>query len=595
MTTGVERHLFAPSMALCIVAVAVAWIVRAKAELTAGDAFYHLYVTHDAAAAVAYLFILAGALVLYPRVPLAAVAAALRRAVMLRYPLALLAVGLAAAGALVVYRDHPLTMDEYAPLFQARVFSQGQLSAELPPDLLPWLFHERFLSLFFLSSETTGRVISQYWPGFAVLLAPFVRLDVAWLLNPLLTAGSLLLLIHLARRLLPGTEAAGWALLLALASPQLTINAISYYSMSAHLFLNLLFAALLLQPTTARTLLAGVIGSLAVTLHQPLPHLLFALPWFVWLARHGRPIRRLATLLLGYLPLGLLLGVGWLVLKSHIESEAAPPSRPRPPILEIQPVAGAQPAPRSAAGALLARLEGQMGLFKWPDAEILEWRLLGLLKLFLWAMPGLPILALVGYRNCRRAGNTVALEARRWNTVTPEAWNTAGGLRVLGYSALCSLVGYLFIPYSQGHGWGYRYFHQAWGVLPLLAAAALVSSGSSRAEWMRVAGLLAAASLLILTPLRVAQVHGFVGRHLDQLPPLAAEGHQICFLDTDRGFYVQDLVQNDPFLRRPVTILESRGPKADKALIQRRFPGARRVHSNESGTVWTLKHKPAFR
>ena len=573
MTAGIERLLLAPSMVLCILAVTVAWIFRDQAELSAENVFYHLYGTHDAPVAVAFLIILAGTLALYRRVPLAAVAAELRRALAFRGLLALATVALAAAGTVIVYRDHPLSMDEYAPLFQARLFSQGRLAAELPPDLLPWLFHDRFLELFFLSSETTGRVISHYWPGFAVLLAPFVRLDAAWLLNPLLTAGSLLLLAHLARRLLPGTEAAGWAVLLALASPQVTINAISYYSMSAHLFLNLLFAALLLRPTAARTLLAGGVGSLAVVLHQPVPHLLFALPWLVWLAGRGQPLRRLGTLSLGYLPLGLLLGAGWLVLKSNIESEGPPPPPHRPPILEIQPAAGAQPETRSVAGAVFHRFRGQLGLFQWPNAEILEWRLVGLLKLFLWAVPGLPILALVGYRRCRR-------------------WNAASGLRLLGYSALCSLVGYFFIPYSQGHGWGYRYFHQAWGVLPLLAAAALVSAGRARADLCRCVALLAAASLLIQTPLRVAQVHGFVSRHLDQLPPLAAAGHQICFLNTDRGFYVQDLVQNDPLLGRPAITLESRGARADRALIQRRFPNAQPVHASDAGTVWSLDRKP---
>ncbi len=589
MTAGLERHLVAPSMALCIVAGAVAWITRADADLAAGNAFYYLY-AHDMPAAFAFLVILAGSAVLYRRVPLAAVVATLRQAVRFRGLLALLAICLSAAGTLIVYRNHPLSMDEYAPLFQAQLFSRGKLWAELPPDLLPWLFHDKFLGLFFVSSETSGRVISQYWPGFAVLLAPFVRMGAAWLLNPLLAAGSLLLLVHLARRLLPGTEAAGWVILLALASPQFTVNAISYYSMSAHLFLNLLFASLLLRPTAARTLLAGAVGSFAVVLHQPLPHLLFALPWFLWLACRDRPIRRLGTLLLGYLPLGLLLGTGWLVLESHIESEDTPPGPIRPPVDEIQPVAGAQPAaPRGVAEAVLGRVKGQVGLFRLPDVEILGWRLVGMLKLFLWAVPGLPILAIIGYRRCRK----VAPEARS----APEArrWDTASGLRVLGWSALCSLVGYLFIPYSQGHGWGYRYFHQAWGVLPLLAAAALVSFKSSRADWLRGVGLLAAASLLILTPLRVAQVYGFVGRHLDQLPPLAAEGSQICFLATDRGFYVQDLVQNDPFLNRRVTILESRGRKSDRALIKRQFPSARRVHAGASGTVWILEREPAFR
>ena len=572
MTVSVERHLVAPSLALCIVAVAVAWIVGRTVDLATGDILYYFYNVHDTPAALAFFAVLAGVLFLFRRLPLDTVLATLRQAARWRYPLAAAVVAVLAAGTLIVYRNQPLSMDEYVPMFQAKLFSQGRLWAEFPPDMLRWLFHQKFLVLFFQASATTGRVISQYWPGHAVLLTPFVKLGAAWLLNPVLAAGSLLLLVGLARRLLPDTEAPGWVLLLTLASPQFTINAISYYSMSAHLFLNLLFASLLIRPTLGRALLAGVVGSFALVLHQPLPHLLFGLPWFLWLAFHKRSIRHLGALLLGYIPLGLLLGAGWLVLKSHVASHGAVPALPQAtaaapsataPSGEAQPAASA----RRVTSSLWERFRGQLSRFSWPDAEILGWRLIGLLKLFLWAVPGLPLLAIIGYRRRRE--------------VT--------GLRVLGWSAMCSVLGYFFVPYSQGHGWGYRYFHQAWGVLPLLAAAALVSFKSSRADWFRVVGMLALASLLLLTPLRAAQVNGFIDRHLAQLPPLAEDEHQICFLASYRGFYVEDLVQNDPFLRDPVLFLDSHGPEMDERLIRRRFPTARRVYDNGFDTVWVLE------
>ena len=44
-------------------------------------------------------------------------------------------------------------------------------------------------------------------------------------------------------------RAAGWALLFTVASGGFVANAISYYSMQAHLTANLLFVALLLKPT----------------------------------------------------------------------------------------------------------------------------------------------------------------------------------------------------------------------------------------------------------------------------------------------------------------------------------------------------------
>ena len=74
-------------------------------------------------------------------------------------------------------------------------------------------------------------------------------------------------LIHrLALRLTGNSDAAGLAALLTIASPAVTINAISLYSMTAHLVCNTAFVLLLLQPTFWRAVLAGLIGSLALVL-----------------------------------------------------------------------------------------------------------------------------------------------------------------------------------------------------------------------------------------------------------------------------------------------------------------------------------------
>ena len=68
-------------------------------------------------------------------------------------------------------------------------------------------------------------------------------------------------------------------------------------------------------------------------------------------------------------------------------------------------------------------------------------------KLWLWAVPGLLILALVGLARARS-------DIR---------------IRLMAWSAALTFFAYLFLPADQGHGWGYRYFHSVWFVLPLLA------------------------------------------------------------------------------------------------------------------------------
>ncbi|MBF0128291.1 MAG: hypothetical protein HQM02_13905, partial [Magnetococcales bacterium] len=146
-----------------------------------------------------------------------------------RHPwrVAALALPFMVAGTRWGYHAYPLAMDEFLPYFQAQVFASGRLWAEFPPDLVRWLMGNSVLTTI---NDQTGKMISNYWPGFALLLTPFTLVGLPWLLNPLLGALSVGLIGHLARRWLPEPDlAAGWATLLAVASPVLLVNAISYY------------------------------------------------------------------------------------------------------------------------------------------------------------------------------------------------------------------------------------------------------------------------------------------------------------------------------------------------------------------------------
>ena len=134
-------------------------------------------------------------------------------------------------------------------------------------------------------------VASVYWPGWALILAPFAAAGVSWLANPLLGGLAVLLVHRLVLQLTASNSAAGLAALLTVASPAFTVNAFSLYSMNAHLVCNTAFTILLLRPTPLRALAAGLIGSLALVLHNPVPHLLFAVPWICWLAVRDSRLR----------------------------------------------------------------------------------------------------------------------------------------------------------------------------------------------------------------------------------------------------------------------------------------------------------------
>ena len=454
-----------------------------------------------------------------------------------------------------IYQKWPVTMDEYSPWFQAHVFASGSLVAQYPLDTLNYLFEKSYHSNFFVINWETGKVASVYWPGFALLLTPFAFADVAWLCNPVLVALSVITLHRLAIRLGFSVEQQGWIILLAVASPAFTLNGISFYSMPAHLLLNSLFALCLVRPTPRRFFMAGLIGGFALCLHNPLPHLAFALPWLVWYAFYGEErLKRIALLLAGYLPFSLLLGLGWILLTRDVKSASH-----MQPLLDAAPVAAAQTKP------FLASLAGYFQFFTLPDARILNMRIGGFFKLWLWAVPLLVILAIVAIR--------------RAETIY---------LRLLAASAVSVFLAYFFIPFSQGHGWGYRYFHPAWFTLPFLAVVALRDRELGEAFSARLA-VCALASLLLITPVRAWQMGTFVSGHVAQFP-LAKEHRtnaecELVFHNLG-GFYGVDMVENKPALKACQLIFISRGYERDMEFAELLAPGGHAVARDAYGWIY---------
>lgn len=455
-----------------------------------------------------------------------------------------------AAGARLVYHAHPLAMDEYAPLFQSEAFAAARLTGQLPPALVDWLVPKGFQGVFFKVSHESGAVASMYWPGLALLLTPFTALGVPWLLNPLLGGATVLAMHRLAREFFSGEESVGLVVLLTLASPAITINAISFYSMPAHLLANVLFVILLLRRTPATALAAGAVGSLALVLHNPVPHLLFGLPWIAWLAAQPGGWRLVVALGAGYLPGALLLGLGWPMFLQGIGDATAGASLTTP-------------------ATAVRTFSQSLGSFRLPSATVFEARFLGLVKLWFWAAPALVAAAALG------------------------AWrkrDDTGAWLALAGCALLTLVGYLAVRFDGGHGWGYRYFHAAWMALPVFAVLAALPRERPAAEPGALAGFLAACALASfpITGVRALQTEHFIGEHLAQRPAAASGEPRVLIVDPASGFYAVDLVQNDPFLRNPVITLLTRGREADERMMARSFPKYRLLAREPRGSVWGL-------
>lgn len=474
-----------------------------------------------------------------------------------RYAVAIVLWAVLCAGSLWVYHNHPLSADEYSVVFQAKVFAAGAMHGQFPPDLLDALIPQKLQSQFLMVNRETGAVFTAYWPGFSLLLAPFAWLGIPWACNPTLVAASFLLIGRIARDLIDAPVAAGWALAFALASPAFVANGISYFSMPAHLLFNLAFAWLLLAPSPLRLFLAGLTGGFALVLHNPFPHAVFALPWIIWLAtRRGQLLRNLGLLAAGYLPILLLLGVGWLIWGRQTLSESA----------QLMPVAQATAAVQAAGGgmqALLDRLQGHLlafaGLVDWPKEKTLFARVGGLVKLWLWASPLLLLLAWYGWRR-----------------------EKSGAIRLMGASALLTFFAYFLFSFNQGNGWGYRYFHSAWGVLPVLATLGVIKLAAK--DGTRVLGqvaLLALLSLVAANALRFMQIDSYMAAHLAQYPP-RVEAERRIVLHNGEGYKALDLIQNDPWLRGNEIVFLVRD-EADERKILQRFPAFREASRNDYG------------
>jgi hypothetical protein len=223
------------------------------------------------------------------------------------------------------------------------------------------------------------------------------------------------------------------------------------------------------------------------------------------------------------LPIALILGLGWKVYAiSHF-----------PPVHQA-----------SASGG--SGLNAMLNIFKAPTIAMLQIRIISLLKVYFWALPGLPVLACLAlYR----------AEKQTW------LWLMAASTAIIQ-------IGYLFVPFDQGNGWGYRYFHVSWFVLPVVSAIAvqkIANAENMRAHIYGFTFALAIGSLALLVPFYAYKVESHIASHLAQVPVRAVgNGLQVVFVRLECGSSSIDLIQNDPYLRDNEIHLMSSGHEQDE-------------------------------
>ena len=412
---------------------------------------------------------------------------------------ALAVFAIAAGGTHLVCHDFALTADEHMSEFQAKIFLRGRLTAEIPPEWRTawWLVKPTFAD--YLPATHSWK--STYLPGYAAMRAIFLGVGLQSLLNPLLATITFVALFGTARNIWPEANRNAFAAVALLGtSSQFLVTAMTAYAMPAHLALNTVWLWLYSQPERRRFYLVPLLGVVAIGLHQPIVHALFAAPFLLRLVLQRR---WRGTLWFG---LVYLLGcIGWAAWRAHFLPPSANPG---------------------GVGSIFRILNPRMAIIQ-P---------MNLLLLIGWSSLAMPLLALLGLRRFFRLPALVQDAA---------------------ISCVLTLGFYYFFYADQGHGWGYRYFH---GVLSCLVLVSLAgwdslqeSVGTRAATRFFAAG--AVASLLILLPLRCFQVESFVRPFARTAAVIHTIPAQLVAFDARDAWYSADLIRNDPFLaERPITV-----------------------------------------
>jgi hypothetical protein len=492
----------------------------AEAVPKSGNVFFRLYGLHEAP----FLWLLAAfALAVWLTARRAGTPVTPARIKVIPGALAVLAVVAAVAvlvvtlaGTYLIMHSTPLSMDEFAAAFQARILASGHITAAVPAEWQPFA---SALVPHFISYRAAEQVwLSSYLPAYAALRALFSTVGAEVLLNPLLAAISVLSLAGASARLWPGDmRRARIAILYLVTSAQFLLMSMTGYSWAAHLCFNLLWLYLVLRDDRVGLAAAPWVGALALGLHNPFPHALFAAPFLVRLLRTRR--------------------MGWIAYYAAIYSGAA---------LGWYRLMAFSHAQVGRGGAIQ-----EFGL---PSVEGYFAQGMNLSLLLTWQAPAMALFLVAAFLLIRSLKQAE---------------------RDLMAGIVLSFAFYFVFPNNQGHGWGYRYLYSVMGSAALLAASATVAlAGPAGAVVRRLLIASSVAALFVQLPLRLLQAERFVRPYAATLDYIASRPADVVIVDPSSAYYGRDLIRNDPLSKtRPVTLNLAALKPADVRELVRRYPG----------------------
>lgn len=413
------------------------------------------------------------------------------------------------AGHYLLLGGYDLSRDEQMAVFDAAIFTRGELVAPLGGV---WRHHAEALNMMFMypTSETAGW-ISAYLPLNAGLRTLFGLVgDAAWTGPAMLLLGAAALWGCAVRIWPDHREAAVVALLLYVGSAQVLFNAMTAYAMPAHLALNLCWLWLFLRRTAWADVMALAVGFIAVGLHQPIMHPMFAAPILLLLPLR-REWRRAALYFLGYAAIGAFWAWWPNAMWSLVEADTL--------------------APKAEGIDYVSRL---IATLVEGDGMRLANMVANILRFFAWQHLLLLPLLLPGILIARKDRLAGAL---------------AGGI------LLTFIVMLIILPY-QGHGFGYRYFHGLIGNFILLGVYGWMTLGQECARWRSLLVRTSVAGLVILFPVQAWMAHAFYAPFAHISAQIDESGATYAVVGRADAAFSADLVNNSPFLDKyPIRLL----------------------------------------
>lgn len=402
---------------------------------------------------------------------------------------------------------YDLSRDEQMANFDASIFARGRLTWPLPQS---WQREAGALNLeFMLPIAQPVAWVSAYLPMNAVLRATVGALaDPSWT-GPLLTAGSLPLILGIAKRIWPAdNETSTIVALILIGSGQFVITGMTAYAMPAHLFFNLLWLRLFMADRRVCDGAAILTGFVATGLHQPLFHPMFVGP-FLLLTLIERRWMRLLCFVVGYGVISLF----WLSWPLFIHSLMTGPN-------SVAAAAGTDYFSRS-----LQVFSLNMGNITLTAANLLRfctWQHLLLLPFL--------VTGFIAAKEDHFAG-AVAL-----SFILPIA------------------VIAIILPY-QGIGFGYRYLHGVLGNAALLAGYGWRHMNVWREQLRPIFLRATAASVLVLLPVQAWMAHARYQPFASASMKIDKSGADYAVIEARDGPLMMDTVLNRADLsNRPIRL-----------------------------------------